>query len=206
MNSNAYILTSVLPGAYRSYKILGPSRIISDDDEAAYVAFYTMVISLVRTNGGELSDAKLKRYLRRLNAETNSFRGTKTEDTLARLQRQGYLVRNIDKEARLHGDERGATTWLVGPRGKVEVSDEAIAAFTRAVWGERSAELEARLRNTLKVPEKEPPAQNGAGAANGDDSRVSEVNGAAVNGEGSSRRSSRRRQVEIEEQQNGHND
>lgn len=160
-----------------------------------------MIISLIRVNGGELSDPKLKRYLRRLNAETNSFHSTKTEDTLAKLQRQGYLVKNIDKEARQHGDEHEATTWFVGPRGKVEVSDEAIAGLVRAVWGEQSAELESRLQSSLNIQERDVPAGNGADGAVGDDSRIGDANGAADNGEGSStRRSGRRRQAEEEEE------
>lgn len=188
-----------MPDAYRTSTIIEPSNVVSDDDEAAYVAFYTMLISLIRINGGALSDPKLKRYLRRLNADTNSYHSTKTEDTLAKLQRQGYLVKNIDNDARQHGDEQEATSWLVGPRGKVEVSDEAIANLMRAVMGEQSAELESRLQNSLQIPERDPPAaQNGADdadGANGDESRVSDMNGAADNGEGPSRRSGRRRQV-----------
>ncbi|ROW10281.1 hypothetical protein VMCG_01661 [Cytospora schulzeri] len=199
-NSNAYVLVSVLPDAYKNSKIIAPSKNLSSEDEAAYVAFYTMIISLIRVNGGELSDPKLKRYLRRLNAETNSFHSTKTEDTLAKLQRQGYLVKNIDKDAKQHGDEQEATTWFVGPRGKVEVSDEAIAGLVRAVWGEQSAELESRLQNSLNIQERDLPAQNGADGADGDDSRVDDANGAADNGEGPSRRrSGRRRQAEEEE-------
>ncbi|KUI64918.1 Non-structural maintenance of chromosome element 3 [Cytospora mali] len=200
VNSNAYVLVSVLPDAYRTSKIIAPSKILSDDDEAAFVAFYTMIISLIRINGGELSDPKLKRYLRRLNAETNSFHSTKTEDTLAKLQRQGYLVKNIDKDARQHSDEQEATTWLVGPRGKVEVSDEAIAGLVRAVWGEQSAELESRLQNSLNIQERDLPA-HGADGVKGDDSRMDDVNGAADNGEGPSRRrSGRRRHAEEEEE------
>lgn len=200
-NSNAYVLVSILPDAYKTSKIIAPSKNLSDEDESAYVAFYTMIISLIRVNGGELSDPKLKRYLRRLNAETNSFHSTKTEDTLAKLQRQGYLVKNIDKDARQHGDEQEATTWFVGPRGKVEVSDEAIAGLVRAVWGEQSAELESRLQNSLNIQERDVPAQNGANDVNGDDSRVGDANGAADNGEGSSRRRSGRRRQAAEEEE-----
>ncbi|KAK7740689.1 hypothetical protein SLS53_005157 [Cytospora paraplurivora] len=198
-NSNAYVLVSVLPDAYKTSRIIAPSRILSDEDEAAYVAFYTMIISLIRINGGELSDPKLKRYLRRLNAETNSFKSTKTEDTLAKLQRQGYLVKNIDKDARQHGDEQEATTWLVGPRGKVEVSDEAIAGLVRAVWGEESDELESRLQNSLHVQERKPPVQDDADNRVGGDPRNNYANGVAANGEGSSRRSGRRRPAEEED-------
>lgn len=201
-NSNSYVLVSVLPDAYKTSKIIAPSKFTSAEDEAAYVAFYTLLISLIRINGGEMSDSKLGRYLRRLNAETNSFHSTKTEDTLARLQRQGYLIKNIDKEARQHGDEHEATTWYVGPRGKVEVGDEVVAEVVREVWGEQEDdELEAKLQNSLQIEARDAPAQNG-GAVNGDASNAGNENGAVENGEGASRRrSGRRRHVEEEEQE-----
>ncbi|KAK2601015.1 hypothetical protein N8I77_010498 [Diaporthe amygdali] len=195
-NSNSYVLVSVLPDAYKSPKIIAPSKFLSAEDEAAYVAFYALLISLIRINGGEMSDSKLKRYLRRLNAETNSFHSTKTEDTLARLQRQGYLIKNIDKEARQHGDEQEATTWYVGPRGKVEVSDEVVAGVVREVWGEQDDdELESKLQNSLQIPDKKAPAENGD-AVNGGASNADNGDVAKDNGEGPSRRrSGRRRQV-----------
>ncbi|KAL2280303.1 hypothetical protein FJTKL_12576 [Diaporthe vaccinii] len=196
-NSNSYVLVSVLPETYKTPKIIAPSKFLSAEDEAAYVAFYTVLISLIRINGGEMSDSRLKRYLRRLNAETNSFHSTKTEETLARLQRQGYLIKNIDKEARQHGDEQEATTWYVGPRGKVEVGDEVVAGVVREVWGEQDDdELEAKLQNSLQIQERKAPAQNGD-AVNGDASNAGCEKGAVDSGEGPSRRrSGRRRQVE----------
>ncbi|KAG8166841.1 hypothetical protein KVR01_002530 [Diaporthe batatas] len=196
-NSNSYILVSVLPDAYKTSKIIAPSKFLSAEDEAAYVAFYTVLVSLIRLNGGEMSDSRLKRYLRRLNAETNSFHSTKTEDTLSRLQRQGYLIKNIDKEARQHGDEQEATTWYVGPRGKIEVGDEVVAGVVREVWGQQDDdELESKLQNSLQIQEKKVSVQNGDavgdGASNGGNESAS-----VDNGEGPSRRrSGRRRQVE----------
>lgn len=198
--SNAYVLVSILPEAYKTPRIIAPSRIVSADDEAAYVAFYTLIISLIRINGGELSEAMLKRYLTRLNAERNSFTGTKTEDTLAKLQRQGYLVKNVDKDARQHGEAEMATTWFVGPRGKVEVSDEAVAGLVREVWGEdgRGEELEGKLQATLIIREKQMPAQNDEneeddGGPIGEESVNGEVDDAEDNGGPSRRRSGRHR-------------
>ncbi|KAI3398589.1 hypothetical protein diail_8937 [Diaporthe ilicicola] len=201
-NSNSYVLVSVLPDTYKTSKVIAPSKFMSAEDEAAYVAFYTLLISLIRINGGEMSDSKLKRYLRRLNAETNSFHSTKTEDTLARLQRQGYLIKNIDKEARQHGDEQEATTWYVGPRGKVEVGDEVVAGVVREVWGEQEDdELEAKLQNSLQIQPRDAPVQNDDVANGGASNGAGNGRAAEDNGEGPSRRrSGRRRQVEEEDQ------
>lgn len=188
----------MLPEAYRTARIIAPSRIISADDEAAYIGFYTLVISLIRINGGEMSEAMLKRYLTRLNAETNTFNDTKTEDTLAKLQRQGYLVKSVDKDARQHGEADMATTWYVGPRGKVEVNDESVAGLVREVWGPegQGTELEKKLQASLMIRERD-QVQNGEDATG----EEAVVEGAEVeeNG-GSSRRRGRRRQAQENEE------
>lgn len=196
--SNSYILVSLLPEVYKTPEILTPSRIISADDEAAYVAFYTLLISLIRIHGGELSEAMLKRYLTRLNAETNTFTNTKTEDTLAKLQRQGYLVKSVDRQAQQHGEAETATTWHIGPRGKIEVDDETVAGLVREVWGPegQDEQLEAKLHASLQIKEQEPSADDEveSEARNAEDSRFSE----AENG-GPSRRSGRRRRIQEDE-------
>lgn len=187
----------MLPEPYKAARIIAPSRNVSVDDEAAYVGFYTLVISLIRISGGDLSEAMLKRHLTRLNAEHHTFSSTKTEDTLAKMQRQGYLVKSIDKEARQHGEDETATTWHVGPRGKVEVGDEAVAGLIREVWGPEAQgdELEAKLHASLQIREREAQAQDEDAVeeeVGGDDSRVSEANDAEDNGGPSRRRSGRR--------------
>lgn len=191
----------MLPEAYRTARILAPSRVISEDDEAAYIGFYTLVISLIRINGGEMSDAMLKRYLTRLNAETNTFNDTKTEDTLAKLQRQGYLVKNVDKDARQHGEADMATTWYVGPRGKVEVNDESVAGLVREVWGpeDQGLELEKKLQISLSIRERD-LVQNGEDANGEEEAVVEEAEQVEENGGSSNRRRGRRRQVQEEEE------
>lgn len=160
-----------------------------------------MIISLIRINGGELSEPMLKRYLTRLNAETNTFNGNKTEDTLAKLQRQGYLVKNIDREAKASGEAENATTWYVGPRGKVEAGDETVAGLIRAVWGSgsQSNDLESKLKASLNIRDRgESPQQNGGGGDEEDESRV-RGDMDEENGGPSRRRTGRRRPAEEEE-------
>lgn len=192
----------MLPEAYRTARILAPSRVISEDDEAAYIGFYTLVISLIRINGGEMSDAMLKRYLTRLNAETNTFNDTKTEDTLAKLQRQGYLVKNVDKDARQHGEADMATTWYVGPRGKVEVNDESVAGLVREVWGpeDQGLELEKKLQISLSIRERD-YAQNGEDVNGEEEAPLEEAEQVEGNGGSSNRRRGRRRQVQEQEEE-----
>ncbi|KAI0476117.1 MAGE family protein [Xylariaceae sp. FL0804] len=131
-SSRQYVLISTLPPAYKAQPIVGPSRIPSQPEEAAYVGFYTLLIALVVLSGGELSDTKLRRYLDRLNADQN-LPSDKTENVLAKLVRQGYVDKVVEKSDA--GDD-DTVTWCVGPRGRVEVPPASIKAVVTQVWGE----------------------------------------------------------------------
>ncbi|KAL2161205.1 hypothetical protein VTH06DRAFT_8425 [Thermothelomyces fergusii] len=161
-SSNAYVLTSILPEEYRTAAILAPSKVESADGEASYIALYTAIIAIITLSGGELSDPRLRRHLSRLNAaeyvpsmnpHDPIAPSEKTDAVLQRMVKQGYLVRVSDSRAA--GDD-DATTWHVGPRGKVEVDKEAIAAFVRTVYGGSSDELEAKLQASLKIRSRRP--------------------------------------------------
>ncbi|KAI1392229.1 MAGE-domain-containing protein [Hypoxylon trugodes] len=151
-SSRQYILVSTLPREYKSQSIVSPSRIPGTSEEAAYVGFYTMVVSLIVLNGGELSDTKLRRYLTRLNASQN-LPMDKTDNVLHKIVRQGYVDKVIEKS---DGDE-DATTWCVGPRGKVEVPPESIAAVVTEVWGELPDDFSTKLQRSLNI--QDPPFQ-----------------------------------------------
>ncbi|KAI2634670.1 MAGE-domain-containing protein [Hypomontagnella submonticulosa] len=145
-SSRQYILVSTLPPEFKTQSIVAPSRIPSTPEEAAYIGFYTMVISLVVLNGGELSDTKLRRYLTRLNAGQN-LPIDKTDNVLQKIVRQGYVDKVVEKS---EGDE-DAVTWCIGSRGKVEVPPECIAAVVKEVWGELPDDFDKKLRRSLGV-------------------------------------------------------
>lgn len=140
---------------------MAPSKVESADGEASYIALYTTIIAIITLSGGELSEPRLRRHLSRLNAaeympsmnphDSNSP-SEKTEAVLQRMVRQGYLVRVTD--SRSGGDDDDAATWHVGPRGKVEVDKEAIAAFVRTVYGGSSDALEAKLKASLRIRDR----------------------------------------------------
>ncbi|KAI1823743.1 MAGE protein [Xylaria intraflava] len=145
-SSRQYILISSLPKEYKAQPIIGPSRIPNTADEAAYVAFYTIIISIITLSGGELSEMRLKRYLTRLNASQN-LPMDKTENILQKLIRQGYLDKVVE---RVEGDE-DSITWCVGPRGKVEVSPHSIAQVVSEVWGDPPDDFDKKLEKSLGV-------------------------------------------------------
>ncbi|KAI1766013.1 MAGE-domain-containing protein [Hypoxylon sp. FL1150] len=151
-SSRQYILASTLPREFKSQAIIAPSRIPSTPEEAAFVGFYTMMISLIVLNGGELSDTKLRRYLTRLNASQN-LPMDKTDNVLQKIVRQGYVDKVIEKR---EGDD-DAVTWCVGPRGKMEVPPESIAAVVAEVWGELPSDFNQKLQRSLGVQELRPP-------------------------------------------------
>lgn len=112
-----------------------------------------MIVTIIQLNRGELSDPKLKQYLQRLNAETNTP-VEKTDLLLQRLIRQNYIVKTVERNAQ--GDD-DAITWRVGPRAKQELTDEAMASIVRDVYGEAyDQELEAKLQASLKIRERKP--------------------------------------------------
>ncbi|OTA58608.1 MAGE-domain-containing protein [Hypoxylon sp. EC38] len=147
-SSRQYILVSTLPPEYKSQSIIAPSRIPSTPEEAAYVGFYTMVISLIVLNGGELSDTKLRRYLTRMNASQN-LPMDKTDNVLQKVVRQGYVDKVVERS---DGDE-DTVTWCVGSRGRVEVPPASIAAVVREVWGELPDDFNKKLQRSLGIQE-----------------------------------------------------
>ncbi|KAG5942559.1 hypothetical protein E4U53_007222 [Claviceps sorghi] len=151
IGSGAYILTSTLPEAYRSAAILAPSKIPSADDEATYVAFYTLVVSLIWLNSGELSEQKLKRHLLRLNADQN-VSGDKTDVTLKRMEKHGYVIKKIERPP-LGQDGDHTITWHVGPRAKEEIGIDGVMGMVREVYGGSDNDLEKKLRASLGLKE-----------------------------------------------------
>jgi hypothetical protein len=196
-SSNAYVLVSTLPEAFTTPAIITPSKVESAEGEASYIALYTTIIAIITLSGGELSDPRLRRHLSRLNALENmpsmnphneTSPNEKTDNVLQRMIRQGYLVRVT--ESRSMGDDDG-TTWHVGPRGKVEVGKEAIAAFVRTIYGGSNEELESKLQVSLKTGGRVPAVP---------ETVEEEAEAAAPDGDpgASTRRTGRRRRIEAE--------
>lgn len=152
--SGAYILTFVLPDAYRAATIIGPSKAPSEDTEATYSAFYTLVVALIWLNAGELSEQKLMRYLLRLNADKN-VGSEKTELTLKRMEKQGYVVKKVDRPP-VGQDGEHVVSWLVGPRAKEEIGLDGVMGVVREVYGGSTEDLEKKLRASLGI--KQAPA------------------------------------------------
>jgi len=183
--TRTYVLTSTVPQKYNIPAILPPSRTSSASAEGAYIGLYTLVVSVITLGGGNISNEKLMRHLRRLNAEENTPLD-KTESLLAKMQKQGYIVKIKDNSS---GDD--ITEWMVGPRGKVEIGKKGVRGLVETVYGQSAPEdLDARLRVSLGIKDK---AQEGEGEGEGQDGEREEREVRARIGRG------RPRRVEVED-------
>ncbi|PGG97262.1 hypothetical protein GX51_07413 [Blastomyces parvus] len=127
--SKTWTVVSTLPPAYRTPTILPPTRAPSSTTESTYTAIYTFIISTILLSGGSIREQKLDRLLRRVNAD-NFTPIDRTDKLLARLCKEGYIVRNREMDG---GEE--VVEYLVGPRGKVEVGVVGVSGLAREVYG-----------------------------------------------------------------------
>jgi hypothetical protein len=71
----------------------------------------------------------------------------KTANVLAKMQKQGYIVRTVDKS----GDDE-TIDWRVGPRGKVEIGNNGIEGLVKVVYGDTAPEdLQSRIHRSLGI-------------------------------------------------------
>ncbi|EXJ95287.1 hypothetical protein A1O1_00407 [Capronia coronata CBS 617.96] len=129
-SSKAWILVSVLPAELKTNPdIVQPARAPSVETEASYTALYTFILSLIYLNNNSLTEQKLERYLKRVNADTFTPCGS-LEKLLQRMIREGYVEKRRDTSS---GEE--VVEFAPGPRGKVEVGVRGVAGLVRSVYG-----------------------------------------------------------------------
>lgn len=150
-SSKSYILTSILPAAYRVPPILAPARIPSNALEASYTGLYTFIISIISLSpGSTIAEPRLERHLKRMNADNSDSNGPNTERVLKRMEREGYIAKVRERI----GDGEESIDYVVGPRGKAEVGERGVAAVVREVYGKEDAEaadLEKKLARSLSL-------------------------------------------------------
>ena len=147
--SKAYILTSTLPARYRNASVLQPARIPSTGAEASYVGLTTFIIALIYlSNSQTISESRLEKHLKRMNADNYVLAGEKTEKVLKRMEKENYIIKVRERD----GGGEESVEYIVGPRGKVEVGERGVAGLVRGVYGKKDAEadeLERRLARSL---------------------------------------------------------
>lgn len=142
-SSKSWILVSTLPEKYKTDpQIVTPANAGgSREAEASYTALYSFIVSVIYLNNGTLPEAKLERYLKRVNAEVYTTIGP-TEKVLARMVKDGYVEKRRDTS---NGEEN--IEWAVGPRGKVEVGIKGVTGLVKGVYGFQTTEDGAEVDN-----------------------------------------------------------
>ncbi|KAK5198827.1 hypothetical protein LTR96_000262 [Exophiala xenobiotica] len=172
-SSKSWILLSVLPSTLKTDPaIVQPTRAPTLETEASYTALYTFILALIYLNNKALTDQKLNRYLKRVNADTYTPFGA-LEKLLQRMVREGYVEKRRDTSL---GEE--VVEWVPGPRGKVEVGVNGVAGLVRSVYGYGAV--------GLGLEEPSPPDRRGQEDEEGE-------------GEGEQPQRERQRVVKIEE-------
>ncbi|KAL9098236.1 MAG: hypothetical protein Q9163_006067 [Psora crenata] len=147
--NKSYILTSTLPLRYRVPEILPPAAIPSTSAEAAYTGFVTFMVSLIYLSpAATLSENRLEKHLKRMNADEYVLGGERKDNMLKRMIKEGYIIKV--KERDQGGEE--TVDYVVGPRGKVEVGEKGVAGLVRTIYGKKDTEadeLERRLVRSL---------------------------------------------------------
>lgn len=147
--SKAYILTCTLPAQYRKPSILQPPQIPSTVAEASYIGLTTFILALIYLSASQtLSESRLEKNLKRMNADNYVLAGEKTEKVLKRMERENYIIKVRERD----GGGEETVEYVIGPRGKVEVGERGVAGLVRGVYGKKDAEadeLERRLVRSL---------------------------------------------------------
>ena len=170
--SKVYILTSTLPPRFRKPNILPPAQIPSPASEAAYVGLTSFILALIYLSpSSTISESRLEKHLKRMNADNYVLHGEKTEKVLKRMEREQYIVKVRERD----GGGEETVDYVIGPRGKVEVGERGVAGLVKRVYNKKDAEadeLEKRLVRSLGdvIIEKKKPVNNEEAA--GDDAEV----------------------------------
>lgn len=188
--TKSYILTSTLPTRYRQPSILRPPQIPTTPAEAAYTGLVTFILALIYLSPSKaISESRLEKHLKRMNADNYVLHGEKTEKVLKRIEKEGYVIKYRERD----GGGEETVDYGLGARGKVEVGERGVAGLVRKVYGKRDAEAEELDRRLVRslgdvvIEKKRRPGADG------------EENGGSEGAEGGGQEDG----VEAEEEQTG---
>ena len=176
-SSKSYILTSTLPARYRHPNILPPPQIPSSAAEASYVGLVTFILALIYLSPAKtISESRLEKHLKRMNADNYVLNGEKTEKLLKRMEKEGYINKFRERD----GGGEETVDYVLGSRGKVEVGEMGVAGLVRKVYGKKDAEAEeldkrlARSLGDVVISKKKRPMDDGEAEGRGEEDGVEE--------------------------------
>ncbi|KAK9363981.1 MAGE family-domain-containing protein [Lipomyces starkeyi] len=146
-STKSYILTSNLPEPFRKLDVLKPKN----EGDAVYNGIVTTVCSIILLSGGQITSAALMKHLRTLGIDKDTpLGGQSTEEVLKLMLKHLYLER--EKEDDTMGIDTGDSVWTysIGPRAKVELTEDAVVDFAVSVYGNHANDnLRERLTKAL---------------------------------------------------------
>ena len=164
-SSKSYILTSTLPARYRQPKIISPPQIPSTAAESSYIGLVTFILALIYLSPAKtISESRLEKHLKRMNADNYVLNGEKTEKVLKRMEKEGYISKFRERD----GGGEETVDYVLGSRGKVEVGELGVAGLVRKVYGKKDAEAEeldkrlVRSLGDIVIDKKKKPAEGEA--------------------------------------------
>lgn len=145
--SRAYILTSILPARYRRPNILAPAKIPSTAAESSYIGLTSFVLALIYLSPSQtISESRLEKHLKRMNADNYVLNGEKTEKVLKRMEKEGYIKKHRERD----GGGEETVDYVIEQRGKVEVGERGVAGLVRKVYGKKDAEVDELDRRLVR--------------------------------------------------------
>lgn len=203
--SKSYILTSTLPARYRRPNVLSPPQIPSTTVESSYIGLTTFVVSLIYLSpSSTLSESRLEKHLKRMNADNHVLNGEKTEKVLKRMEKENYIIKIRERD----GGGEETIDYIIGTRGRVEVAEKGVAGLVRTVYGKRGAgaeELDRRLARSLGdvvIEKRKGPGEDEEAEVDGD----GEAEGASVVEEDEPRETGRKKARKETRRSSGRNE
>ncbi|KAK6516894.1 hypothetical protein TWF506_006778 [Arthrobotrys conoides] len=164
--SKSWQLVSILPDIYRLPILISPQL----PDDQTLLGIGSAIVTLVYLSGSSMGEKVLQRHLRkfgvedRIPVEGNRESG-KMENIMGRLVREGYLVKLKDEV--IPGQEQ-TYTYVVGPRGKLEVGREGTTRFVKKIYEGVDGEVDEGFERKVNRALGKEPGQSGGGGGGGE--------------------------------------
>ncbi|CAG8602572.1 3845_t:CDS:2 [Funneliformis caledonium] len=130
-SSTKYVLKNILSQDYRKVGIISWEK----NNEEESMGLLTVILSLIHVNGKLLSDEQLAHYFRRLCLIDNDK--FDLEKVLSTFVKQGYLNKQkVSRSDQSQNPEKESLEYSWGPRAKVEMPEENLIEFIRALFGQ----------------------------------------------------------------------
>ncbi|EWC43445.1 hypothetical protein DRE_07586 [Drechslerella stenobrocha 248] len=171
--SKSWQLVSTLPEAYRIPLLLAPQL----PDDQAVLGLASALVTMVYLSGRSIGENLLRRHLRKFGVEERILvegnrESGRIDNILAKLVREGYLVKLKDDV--VVGQEQ-TFTYVVGPRGKLEVGREGVLSYVSRVYSGVDGDavddgLERKVNRAIgkdEAGERQAGEQEGGGGGGG---------------------------------------